>query len=202
MPHHQPSKHKQFTKKAPPVRRSFVCGAHVPNSDDATLLNRSQPAWRGGPDLSPIGQAAGAATVSAPRRIVQTGHKDSPLLWGILAAVLRFVHYIGALISAVFPLAVEAAVECQCRARKLLFSLIVLTAGYPQLNFISRDWHWVTTAAHRVAAWDDRVVKRIRRYCGRQSDDNRTPFDDRLHQKTCLADQARGCDYDAGDECS
>jgi len=86
------------------------------------------------------------------------------LLWGILAAVLSFVHYIGALISAVF-------VECQCPARKLLFSLILLnersvTAGYPQLNFISRDWHWVTTAAHPVAAWDDRVVKRMR-YCGR-----------------------------------
>jgi predicted PurR-regulated permease PerM len=35
----------------------------------------------------------------------------SPVLWGILAAVLRFVPYIGALISAVFPLALAAAVD-------------------------------------------------------------------------------------------
>jgi predicted PurR-regulated permease PerM len=35
----------------------------------------------------------------------------SPALWGILAAVLRFVPYIGAVISAVFPLALAAAVD-------------------------------------------------------------------------------------------
>jgi predicted PurR-regulated permease PerM len=35
----------------------------------------------------------------------------SPILWGILAAVLRFVPYIGAIISAVFPLTLAAAVD-------------------------------------------------------------------------------------------
>jgi predicted PurR-regulated permease PerM len=35
----------------------------------------------------------------------------SPVLWGILAAVLRFVPYIGAFISAVFPLTLAAAVD-------------------------------------------------------------------------------------------
>ena len=35
----------------------------------------------------------------------------SPVLWGILAAVLRFVPYIGAFIGAVFPLALAAAVD-------------------------------------------------------------------------------------------
>src|ERR1700687_1104675 len=35
----------------------------------------------------------------------------SPLLWGVLAAVLRFVPYIGAVISAVFPLTLAAAVD-------------------------------------------------------------------------------------------
>ena len=35
----------------------------------------------------------------------------SPVLWGILAAILRFVPYIGALISAVFPLTLAAAVD-------------------------------------------------------------------------------------------
>jgi predicted PurR-regulated permease PerM len=35
----------------------------------------------------------------------------SPMLWGILAAVLRFVPYIGAFISAVFPLTLAAAVD-------------------------------------------------------------------------------------------
>jgi predicted PurR-regulated permease PerM len=35
----------------------------------------------------------------------------SPALWGILAAVLRFVPYIGAVISAVFPLTLAAAVD-------------------------------------------------------------------------------------------
>ena len=35
----------------------------------------------------------------------------SPALWGILAAILRFVPYIGAFISAVFPLILAAAVD-------------------------------------------------------------------------------------------
>jgi predicted PurR-regulated permease PerM len=35
----------------------------------------------------------------------------SPMLWGILAAILRFVPYIGAFISAVFPLALAVAVD-------------------------------------------------------------------------------------------
>lgn len=35
----------------------------------------------------------------------------SPVLWGILAAVLRFVPYVGALIAALFPLALAAAVD-------------------------------------------------------------------------------------------
>jgi predicted PurR-regulated permease PerM len=35
----------------------------------------------------------------------------SPMLWGILAAILRFVPYIGAVISAVFPLALAVAVD-------------------------------------------------------------------------------------------
>jgi predicted PurR-regulated permease PerM len=35
----------------------------------------------------------------------------SPVLWGILAAVLRFVPYVGAFIAAIFPLALAAAVE-------------------------------------------------------------------------------------------
>jgi predicted PurR-regulated permease PerM len=35
----------------------------------------------------------------------------SPLLWGVLAALLRFVPYIGSLISALFPVALAAAVE-------------------------------------------------------------------------------------------
>jgi predicted PurR-regulated permease PerM len=35
----------------------------------------------------------------------------SPILWGILAAILRFVPYIGAIISAVFPLTLAAAVD-------------------------------------------------------------------------------------------
>jgi predicted PurR-regulated permease PerM len=35
----------------------------------------------------------------------------SPVLWGILAAILRFVPYVGAAISAVFPLTLAAAVD-------------------------------------------------------------------------------------------
>lgn len=35
----------------------------------------------------------------------------SPILWGILSAILRFVPYVGALISAAFPLALAAAVD-------------------------------------------------------------------------------------------
>jgi predicted PurR-regulated permease PerM len=35
----------------------------------------------------------------------------SPILWGILAAILRFVPYVGAVISAVFPMIIAAAVD-------------------------------------------------------------------------------------------
>ena len=35
----------------------------------------------------------------------------SAILWGILAAVLRFVPYIGAVIAAAFPLALAVAVD-------------------------------------------------------------------------------------------
>jgi AI-2E family transporter len=35
----------------------------------------------------------------------------SPVLWGIMAAILRFVPYIGAVIAAVFPLALAASVD-------------------------------------------------------------------------------------------
>ena len=35
----------------------------------------------------------------------------NPILWGILAAILRFVPYIGAVISAIFPLTLAAAVD-------------------------------------------------------------------------------------------
>jgi predicted PurR-regulated permease PerM len=46
----------------------------------------------------------------------------SPVLWGILAAVLRFVPYIGAVISAVFPLTLAAAVDPG-------WSMLLWTAG-------------------------------------------------------------------------
>ena len=46
----------------------------------------------------------------------------SAVLWGILAAVLRFVPYIGAFISAVFPLALAAAVDPS-------WSMVLWTAG-------------------------------------------------------------------------
>jgi predicted PurR-regulated permease PerM len=46
----------------------------------------------------------------------------SPVLWGILAAILRFVPYVGAVISAVFPLALAAAVDPG-------WSMLLWTAG-------------------------------------------------------------------------
>src|SRR5919201_1059011 len=46
----------------------------------------------------------------------------SPILWGILAAILRFVPYIGAVIAAVFPLALAAAVDPG-------WSMLLWTAG-------------------------------------------------------------------------
>lgn len=46
----------------------------------------------------------------------------SPALWGILGAVLRFVPYIGAFISAVFPLTLAAAVDPN-------WSMLLWTAG-------------------------------------------------------------------------
>ncbi|HEY7664002.1 MAG TPA: AI-2E family transporter [Xanthobacteraceae bacterium] len=46
----------------------------------------------------------------------------SPVLWGILAAILRFVPYIGAIIAAVFPLTLAAAVDPG-------WSMLLWTAG-------------------------------------------------------------------------
>jgi predicted PurR-regulated permease PerM len=46
----------------------------------------------------------------------------SPALWGILAAILRFVPYIGAFISALFPLALASAVDPG-------WSMLLWTAG-------------------------------------------------------------------------
>ncbi|GLK55973.1 putative PurR-regulated permease PerM [Methylopila capsulata] len=48
-----------------------------------------------------VGIGCGLALIGVP----------SAALWGILAAVLRFVPYIGAIISAIFPLALAAAVD-------------------------------------------------------------------------------------------
>jgi predicted PurR-regulated permease PerM len=48
-----------------------------------------------------IGIAIGLAVIGVP----------NPVLWGIVGAVLRFVPYIGAVISAAFPLALAAAVD-------------------------------------------------------------------------------------------
>jgi hypothetical protein len=46
----------------------------------------------------------------------------SPILWGILAGVLRFVPYIGAFVAAIFPLALALAVDPG-------WTMIMLTAG-------------------------------------------------------------------------
>ncbi len=35
----------------------------------------------------------------------------NPLLWGVLSAIMRFIPYIGAIISGVFPVALAAAVD-------------------------------------------------------------------------------------------
>lgn len=58
-----------------------------------------------------IAIGAGLALIGVP----------SALLWGILAAVLRFVPYIGAVIAAIFPLALAAAVDPG-------WSMLILTA--------------------------------------------------------------------------
>ncbi len=46
----------------------------------------------------------------------------NPVLWGILSALLRFVPYIGSIISAVLPMALAAAVEPG-------WSMVLWTAG-------------------------------------------------------------------------
>ena len=61
-----------------------------------------------------------------------------------------------------------------------------LNGRLPATNFNITGLASGHNGAHRVATWDDRVVKR---WCDGQMTD-------------CLADQARGCDYDAGDKCS
>ena len=56
--------------------------------------------------------ACGLAVIGVP----------SPILWGVLAALLRFVPYVGALIGAVLPLALAAAVQPG-------WSMVLWTAG-------------------------------------------------------------------------
>jgi predicted PurR-regulated permease PerM len=57
----------------------------------------------------------------------------SPVLWGILAAVLRFVPYIGSIIAAAFPLALAAAVDpgwTMLLATGLLFIVVEPVLGH------------------------------------------------------------------------
>jgi predicted PurR-regulated permease PerM len=57
----------------------------------------------------------------------------SPLLWGIFAAVLRFLPYIGSVIAAVFPLALAAAVDpgwTMLIATGLLFLIVEPLVGH------------------------------------------------------------------------
>ncbi len=57
----------------------------------------------------------------------------SPALWGIVAGVLRFVPYIGAFISAVFPLALAAAVDpgwTMLIATAALFAIVEPIVGH------------------------------------------------------------------------
>jgi predicted PurR-regulated permease PerM len=57
----------------------------------------------------------------------------SPVLWGILAAILRFVPYIGAVIAAVFPLALAAAVNpgwSMLLAAAVLFLVVEPVVGH------------------------------------------------------------------------
>ncbi len=57
----------------------------------------------------------------------------SPVLWGVLAAVLRFVPYVGAIISAVFPLILAVAVDPGWSAvlwTALLFAVVEPLLGH------------------------------------------------------------------------
>jgi predicted PurR-regulated permease PerM len=56
----------------------------------------------------------------------------NPILWGIVGAVLRFVPYVGAVISAIFPLALAAAVDpgwSMVAETALVFVVLELTMG-------------------------------------------------------------------------
>jgi predicted PurR-regulated permease PerM len=70
--------------------------------DDAgTRLSRYFLALTGINAVFGIGISIGLTLIGVP----------NPILWGIVGAVLRFVPYIGAIISAAFPLALAAAVD-------------------------------------------------------------------------------------------
>jgi predicted PurR-regulated permease PerM len=70
--------------------------------DDAgTRLSRYFLALTGINAVFGIGVCIGLTIIGVP----------NPILWGIVGAVLRFVPYIGAIISAAFPLALAAAVD-------------------------------------------------------------------------------------------
>jgi predicted PurR-regulated permease PerM len=74
----------------------------------------------------------------------------SPALWGILAAVLRFVPYIGAIIAAVFPLALAAAVDpgwSMLIATGLLFVIVEPIVGH----IIEPIFHGQSTGLSPVA---------------------------------------------------
>src|SRR5215468_10822367 len=74
----------------------------------------------------------------------------SPILWGILAAILRFVPYIGAIIAAAFPLALAAAVDpgwSMLVWTGLLFVVVEPVVGH----FIEPIFHGHTTGLSPVA---------------------------------------------------
>ena len=54
----------------------------------------------------------------------------NPILWGILSALLRFVPYVGSIISAVLPLALAAAVEPGWGMMLSTAALYIVHRGY------------------------------------------------------------------------
>ena len=81
----------------------------------------------------------------------------SAILWGILAAVLRFVPYIGAAIAAAFPLALAVAVDPTWSM--LLWTLALFLIVEPIVGHVINQWF--TATRRDFPRWPSSLLQRF-----------------------------------------
>ena len=124
-PSHDDRHHRDFRDLHPPAARGLAEPFHQARGlarsaeDDRRARRCGDAAKPAVPDPARRERRIFGIVIGAGLWIIGV---PSPILWGILAAILRFVPYIGAVIAAVFPLTLAArwtpAGRCCCGRRR------------------------------------------------------------------------------------